>query len=212
VGMRVFAIGNPFGLERTLTTGIVSSLNRTLRSENNRLIRGVIQTDAAINPGNSGGPLLNRQGEMIGMTTAIIGRAGQSSGVGLATPANTAKRVVDELIRNGRIIRGDSGIVSVFRTDRGLLISRLDPSGPAAKAGLRGPQVRTVQRGGGLYRYLDRSKADLIVAIDGVTVKDADDLIAVVENKRPGEKVVFRIIRDGKTLDVSVRLTESNGD
>src|SRR5262249_48783643 len=107
VGMRVYAIGNPFGLDRTMTTGIVSSLNRSLRTENRRLVKGVIQTDAAINPGNSGGPLLNRQGHMIGITTAILSRVGQSSGIGMAIPANTAKRVVEELLRSGHISRGD---------------------------------------------------------------------------------------------------------
>src|SRR5947199_272234 len=127
VGMRVVAIGNPFGLERTLTTGIVSSLNRSMRSEFNdraRLIRGIIQTDAAINPGNSGGPLLNRRGEMVGITAAIISRAGQSSGVGMAVPANTARRVVAELIEHGRVIRPDCGILSVYQLDDGLLVGR----------------------------------------------------------------------------------------
>lgn len=209
VGMRVYAIGNPFGLDRTLTTGIVSSLNRSLQTENRRQIKGVIQTDAAINPGNSGGPLLNRQGHMIGITTAIIGRANQSSGIGLAIPANTAKHVVEELIRYGRISHGDSGIESVFKTDRGLLISRLEPNGPAAKAGLRGPQVRTIQRRDGTYRYLDRSKADLIIAIDGQPVKDVMDLLEPIENKKPGDKVVFTLVRDGKQMDVTVELAES---
>src|ERR671934_120309 len=138
VGMRVFAIGNPFGLERTLTTGVVSSLNRSLRTENNRVIRGVIQTDAAINPGNSGGPLLNRRGELVGITTAMVGRASQNSGVGLAIPSNAARRIVDELVRYGRVIRPDCGIFSVYELEKGLLIARLVPDGPAERAGLRG--------------------------------------------------------------------------
>jgi S1-C subfamily serine protease len=209
VGMQVYAIGNPFGLDRTLTTGVVSSLNRSLRTENHREIKDVIQTDAAINPGNSGGPLLNHAGQMIGITTAIIGRANQNSGIGMAIPGNGAKRIVEELIRNGRIRHGDSGIVAVFQTDQGLLISRLDPDGPAAKAGLRGPQVRTIHRGGLAYRYLDRSKADLIVGVDGQSVKTVEDLLGPIESKRPGDKVVFQIIRDGKTRDVTVELTES---
>jgi S1-C subfamily serine protease len=208
VGMRVYAIGNPFGLDRTLTTGIVSSLNRSLRTENRRLIRGIIQTDAAINPGNSGGPLLNRHGHMIGITTAIISRAGQSSGIGMAVPSNTARRVVEELIRNGRISRGDSGIISVFQTDRGLLISRLEPDGPAARAGLRGPQVRILQRGGVNYRVLDRSKADLIIAVDGQEVRRVEEMQSIIESKKPGEKVTFRIVRDGRVFDVEVVLGE----
>jgi S1-C subfamily serine protease len=209
VGMRVHAIGNPFGLDRTLTTGIVSSLNRSLRTDNRRLIRGIIQTDAAINPGNSGGPLLDRNGALIGITTAIIGKAGQSSGIGLAIPSNTARRVVEELIRHGRVVRGDSGIVSVYQSDRGLLISRLEPDGPAAKAGLHGPQVRIVQRNGNSYRVLDRSKADLIVGVDGQPVTNLDDLLAAVDSKKPGEKVTFRIIREGETIEVPVVLAES---
>lgn len=164
VGMRVFALGNPFGLERTLTTGIVSSLNRSLRSENQRLIKGMIQTDAAINPGNSGGPLLNRRGELIGINTAIVSPAGQSSGIGLAIPANTARRVVEDILRFGRVIRPDIGLLGVFQRDEGLLVARLAPDGPAARAGLRGPEVKLLQRGGILFRSLDRSRADLIIA------------------------------------------------
>jgi S1-C subfamily serine protease len=210
VGMNVYAIGNPFGLDRTLTTGIVSSLNRSMRSENNRLIREVIQTDAAINPGNSGGPLLNRDGRMIGINTAIIGKSGQSAGIGLAIPSNSAHRVVEELIKNGRVVRGDSGILSVYQTDRGLLVGKLDPDGPAAHAGLRGPESRVVQRGGFAYRVPDRSKADLIVAVDGQKVKSLDDLLGQIESKKPGEKVTFRVIRDGKPVDVDVELAESS--
>ena len=209
VGLRVYALGNPFGLDRTLTTGIVSSLNRSMRSENNRLIRGVIQTDAAINPGNSGGPLLNSRGALIGINTAIIGRAGQSAGIGLAIPSNTARRVVDELIRNGRVIRPDTGILSVYQTDHGLLVSRLDPDGPAAKAGLRGPQVRTIRRGDANYRTLDRSKADLIVGVDGQDVKTLDDFLSIVEAKKPGETVTLRVLRDGKPVDITVTLADA---
>src|SRR5262245_23352653 len=209
VGMKVYAIGNPFGLDRTLTTGIVSSLNRSMRSENNRLIREVIQTDAAINPGNSGGPLINRAGLLIGINTAIIGKAGQSAGIGLAIPSNTARRVVEELIKHGRVVRGDSGILSVYQTDRGLLVGRLDPDGPAAHAGMRGPQPRTVQRGGFSYRVMDRASADLIVAVDGNEVKSVDDLLGLVESKKPGEKVVVRVIRDGKSMDLTLELAES---
>jgi S1-C subfamily serine protease len=209
VGMRVFAIGNPFGLERTLTTGIVSSLNRTLRSENNRIIRGIIQTDAAINPGNSGGPLLNRQGQMIGINTAIVSRAGQSSGVGLAIPSNTARRVVDELIRNGRIIRPDIGIITVYEMSGGLLVARLDPDGPVAKAGLRGPQEVIRRLGGFAYRSVDRSKADLIVAVDNKHIRSLDDLLSYVEGKKPGDTVTLQIIREGQRTDVPVTLDES---
>ena len=146
VGMRVFSIGNPFGLERTLTTGIVSSLNRSLLSENGRMIRGIIQTDAAINPGNSGGPLLDRRGDLIGITTAIISQSGQSSGVGLAVPSATAHRVVDELIQQGHVIRADCGIFSVYETDGGLRVGRMVKEGPAQRgiegAGSESPASR----------------------------------------------------------------------
>jgi S1-C subfamily serine protease len=209
VGLRVFAIGNPFGLERTLTTGIVSSLNRSLRSENNRMIRGIIQTDAAINPGNSGGPLLNRRGELVGITTAIVGRAGQSSGVGLAIPANPARRIVDELIRFGRVIRPDCGIFSVYELEKGLLIGRLVPDGPADRAGLRGPQIGVARRGGYEYRWVDRSKADLVIAVDGRHVNTLDDLLSYVESKKVGEHVVMTILREGKKLDVDVELEQA---
>jgi S1-C subfamily serine protease len=206
VGMRVYAIGNPFGLERTLTTGIVSSLNRTLRSENHRMIRGIIQTDAAINPGNSGGPLLDKHGALVGITTAIVSRSGSSAGVGLAIPATAARRVVEELIKNGKIIRPDCGITSVFETDKGLLVGVLTPDGPAKKAGLRGPEERVIQRGVFTYRVLDRSKADLIVAVDARPVKTLDDLLSYVESKKAGERVVLRVIREGEKIDVSVTL------
>jgi S1-C subfamily serine protease len=209
VGMHVFALGNPFGLERTLTTGIISSLNRSLRSENNRMIRGIIQTDAAINPGNSGGPLLNRRGEMIGITTAIVGRAGQSSGVGLAIPANTARRVVEELIRFGKVIRADCGIFAVYELDRGLLIARLAPDGPAEKAGLRGPQRVVIRRNGVIYQGWDRSKADLVLAVDGKPVRSLEELLTEVEKHSPGEKAVFTLLREGEKMEVEVELEQA---
>ncbi|HPP52194.1 MAG TPA: trypsin-like peptidase domain-containing protein, partial [Thermoguttaceae bacterium] len=142
VGQRVYAIGNPFGFERTLSTGIISSLNRTLPSRSQaRTIKNVIQIDAAINPGNSGGPLLNTQGRMIGMNTAIASRTGESAGVGFAIPVNTIARVVPQLIENGRVRRPDVGILRVYQTERGLLVAALAPGGAAEKAGIRGPQV-----------------------------------------------------------------------
>lgn len=212
VGMRVFALGNPFGLERTLTTGIVSSLNRTLRTENQRVIRGVIQTDAAINPGNSGGPLLNRRGELIGITTAIISKAGQSSGVGLAIPSNVARRVTEELIRHGRVIRGDIGISSVLPLEEGLLITRLVPEGPAEKAGLRGPEVKVVEQGGFLFRSVDRSKADVILGVNGRPVRDVDEFLTLVESNRPGSRVQINVLREGQTANIDVVLGGWQGE
>src|SRR5262249_11258931 len=162
------------------------------------LVRGVIQTDAAINPGNSGGPLLNRRGELIGITTAIVGRANQSSGIGLAVPANTARRVVEELLKVGRLIRPETGILTVFQTTLGLRVGRMTEDGPAERAGLRGPEVKIIQRGGSAYRTADRSKADLIVGVEGQRVNTLDDLLTVVETKKPGEEVSLQIVREGE--------------
>lgn len=209
VGVRVYALGNPFGMERTMTAGMVSSLGRTLQTDNGRLIRGVIQTDAAINPGNSGGPLLNRRGELVGITTAIVGRAGQSSGVGLAVPSNTARRVVEELVRYGRVVRPDCGIEAAVRTDQGLLIARLLEGGAAEKAGLRGPELKTVRRGGFVFLAVDRSKADVITAVDGQHVNTVDELLTAVEAHKPSETAVFSILREGKPKELHVLLLES---
>jgi len=209
VGVRVYALGNPFGMERTMTAGMVSSLGRTLQTDNGRLIRGVIQTDAAINPGNSGGPLLNRRGELVGITTAIVGRAGQSSGVGLAVPSNTARRVVEELVRYGRVVRPDCGIEAAVRTDHGLLVARLSEGGAAEKAGLRGPEIKTMRRGGFIFSAVDRSKADVITAVDGQQVRTVDELLTAVEAHRPSETAVFSILRDGRPMELSVFLLES---
>ncbi|HMO36781.1 MAG TPA: trypsin-like peptidase domain-containing protein [Gemmatales bacterium] len=206
VGMRVFALGNPFGLERTLTVGIVSSLNRTLKTDTRRTIRGIIQTDAVINPGNSGGPLLNRKGEIIGINTAIVTRSGQSAGIGLAVPSNTAQRIVADLINYGRVQRADIGIHAVWETDRGLLIALLNPNGAAAEAGLRGPQEITERRNGIVYRGVDRSKADFILAVDGKRVKTLDELLSYIETKQAGEQVVLTIVREGKRVEVPITL------
>jgi S1-C subfamily serine protease len=208
VGMCVYAIGNPFGLERTLTTGIISSLNRSLRTENGRTIRGVIQTDAAINPGNSGGPLLNRRGELVGITTAIISRAGQYSGVGLAIPSGVARHIVAELVRFGRVIRPDCGILTVLELENGLLVAQLAPEGAAERAGLRGPEHVVLRRGGYEYHGLDRSKADIITAVDGKPVKTAEDLLTYIESKKPGDTVTMSVIRQDKKIDVPVALVE----
>jgi len=206
VGMRVYALGNPFGLERTLTLGIVSSLNRMLKTDKGRAIRGVIQTDAAINPGNSGGPLLNRKGEVIGINTAIVTRSGQSAGIGLAIPSNNAQKIVNDLIKFGKIQRADLGINAVFETDKGLLVAQLNPKGAAALAGLKGPQEWTERRNGMILRGINRMKADLIQTIDGKRVKTLDDLLTHVETKKAGERVVLGVMRDGEMIEVPVEL------
>jgi S1-C subfamily serine protease len=154
---------------------------------------------------------LNKHGEMIGITTAIVGRSGQSSGIGLAIPANTARRVVDELVRFGRVIRPDSGIATVYETERGLVIARLTPEGPAERAGLRGPQKVSIRRGALIFRGEDRSKADVIIAVDGKRVRTLDDMLTEVEKKKPGDKVTFTILREGERMEVDVELEASKG-
>jgi S1-C subfamily serine protease len=211
VGQRVFAIGNPFGLERTLTTGIISSLNRSLPSRRSgRSIKSIIQIDAAINPGNSGGPLLDSHSRMIGINTAIASKTGESAGVGFAIPINTIARVVPQLITSGRVRRPDVGIQRVYQTEHGLLIATLTPGGAAERAGLRGPKVVRQQKRQGpfVYEYstVDRSAADLITAVDGKPVKTGDDFLDAIESKRPGEQVVMTVVRGSQRRQVPVQL------
>ena len=216
VGQRVFAIGNPFGLERTLTTGIISSLNRSLPTRSGRTIKSIIQTDAAINPGNSGGPLLDSGSHLIGMTTAIASHTGQSSGVGFAIPVGTLSRLVPQLIEHGRVVRPDAGITRVYQTERGLLVAALAPDGAAERAGIRAFRIVRERRRQGPFvaefERVDRSAADLIVGIDGQGIETVDDFLTVIESKSPGERVLIAVERQGHRLDVPVVLeTEQAG-
>lgn len=210
VGQRVFAIGNPFGLERTLTTGIISSLNRTLPARNHRTIKSIIQIDAAINPGNSGGPLLDSHGRLIGMNTAIASPTGQSAGVGFAIPVDNIARIVPQLIERGRVIRPDAGITRVLQTEQGLLIATMTPGGPAEKAGLQGFRIVKTRKRQGPFTYesqtIDRNTADLIVAVDGEKILTANDFLSLVEAKQPGQDVVLTVIRGGREMKVTLRL------
>jgi len=209
VGQRVFAIGNPFGLERTLTTGIISSLDRSLPGRRGRRsLKSIIQIDAAINPGNSGGPLLDSHGRMIGINTAIASKTGESAGVGFAIPINTIARVVPQLVQNGRVRRPDSGIARVLQTDRGLLIATLVPGGPAERAGLQGPRIVKKRQGpfNSEFTTIDRAAADLIVAVDGRPIKTADDFLEAIETKQPGDVVAVTVIRAGQPTQVPLRL------
>lgn len=206
VGMRVFAIGNPFGLERTLTTGIISSLNRSLQIHENRTVKSIIQIDAAINPGNSGGPLLDSHSRLIGMNTAIATKTGQSAGVGFAIPIGLIARIVPQLIDKGHVVRPEVGIAKVFETEHGLLILKLIPGGPAERAGLQGPQVVTRRRGPFVVESVDRAAADLVVAVDGKKVTNADDFLGIIEAKEPGNQVGLTIVRKGKEMQVQVVL------
>jgi S1-C subfamily serine protease len=210
VGQKVLAVGNPFGLERTLTTGIISSLDRSMRAKDGHLIKGIIQTDAAINPGNSGGPLLNTRGEVIGITTAIISQVGQSAGIGFAVPINAIKRILTPLIERGRVIRAEFGVKRVLVTDKGLLILDLVEGGPADRAGLKAVQVRGRRSGSYVRPWLDTASADLIVAIDGKPVRSMDDLLGEVEAHAPGDTVTVTVIRKGQQHKVRVALGESS--
>ncbi len=206
VGMRVFAIGNPFGLERTLTTGIISSLNRSLQIHENRTVKSIIQIDAAINPGNSGGPLLDSHSRLIGMNTAIATKTGQSSGVGFAIPVGLIARIVPQLIEKGHIVRPEVGIAKVFETEHGLLIEKLIPGGPAERAGLQGPRYVKRRRGPFVVESVDRAAADQVVAVDGKKVTNADDFLGIIEAKEPGNQVALTIVRKGKEMQVQVVL------
>jgi S1-C subfamily serine protease len=209
VGQKVLAIGNPFGLERTLTTGIVSALDRSLRAKNRRMIKGVIQTDAAVNPGNSGGPLLNSRGEVIGMNTAILSQVGQSAGISFAVPINTIQRILKPLIEHGRVIRADLGITRVYSTSEGLLVLGLAEGGAAERAGILPIRARVVRYGSVRVPRLDPETADLIIAIDGRRVHNVDELLTEVETHTPGEIVTVTVLRDGRAKDIPVTLGQS---
>jgi S1-C subfamily serine protease len=211
VGQKIFAIGNPFGLERTFTGGLISSLNRTIPgSHPARPIKGIIQIDAAINPGNSGGLLLDTQGRMIGINTAIASRSGGSNGVGFAIPSNTVSRIAPQLIKNGAIKRGEIGIDTGREIDqsdiKGLMVIKLIKDGAADKAGLRGASV-IIERYGIYERMkIDYSTADIILSIDGNKIEQADDLTAIIDEHKPGDTVVLEVLRKNKRVNVSVKL------
>jgi S1-C subfamily serine protease len=210
VGQKVLAIGNPFGLDRTLTTGVISGLQRPIRARNNRLIEGAIQTDASINPGNSGGPLLDSHGRMIGINSQILSPSGSSAGVGFAVPVSIAKRVVPQILQNGRVRRPKLGIstrdVMSLRNqidlpvEDGVLIYQVARGGGAAAAGLRG--VQQTEMG-------DVELGDIIVGIDNDKVSNSDDLFRVLDKHQIGDTVQVHIWRDGRRMSVPVRLMES---
>jgi len=208
VGQKVLAIGNPFRLDRTLTTGVISGLQRPIQARNGRIIEGAIQTDASINPGNSGGPLLDSQGRMIGINSQILSPDGGGSvGVGFAIPVNIAKRVVPQLIRDGRVVRPKLGIyprdVNELRgirlpVEEGVLILQVDPNGSAAAAGLRG--LSETEDG-------DINLGDIITGVDGVKVKDWNDLDNILDKHQFGDVVQVEVLRgDGRRATVPVRL------
>ena len=214
VGQKVLAIGNPFGLNGTLPTGIVSSLGRTLQPEDGRPLEDMIQTDAAINPGNSGGPLLDSHGSVIGINTAIFGPQG-NIGIGFAMPINRAKAMLDEYHSKGRIARpwlgvrtlyvsGDLAVMLELPEEGGLLIQSVERGSPADTAGLRGQRQVVVV---GNYRL--GVGGDLIVAIDGQPVDSSESLKKVLDRKRSGDALKLTIYRNGRTQQVAVRLGEA---
>ena len=206
VGQKVLALGNPFGLERTLTTGIVSSLDRSLEAKNGRMIRGVIQTDASINPGNSGGPLLNTRGQVIGMTTAIYSKVGQSAGIGFAVPISTIHRVLRPLIEQGYVERATLGIARVYSLEQGLLVLGVEPEGPADLAGIRSLRVRYVREGPFVRARIDPDSGDIIQEINGVPVLTVSEMLTEVEAHQPGETISVTIQRNGEVEKVPVQL------
>ncbi len=210
VGQKIFAIGNPFGLERTMTIGIISSLERTLRSKTGRLIKSIIQIDAALNQGNSGGPLLDSEGMLVGMNTAIATLTGENTGVGFAVPANTIRRVIPQLIQFGEVRRATLGIDLFWKTDQGIGVARTQENGPAYNAGILGLKIerRVVRSGGQLYETIqaDKASADRILAINGMGVSSTDELQDVLDEFKPGQQVNVTVLRQGRTLEIPVRL------
>ncbi|GAB4249986.1 MAG: trypsin-like peptidase domain-containing protein [Saprospiraceae bacterium] len=204
VGQSVFAIGNPFGLDQTLTTGVISALGREIKAADGTPIRGVIQTDAAINPGNSGGPLLNSSGSLIGVNTAIYSPSGASAGIGFSIPVDEVRWVVPELIKNGKIIRPSLGIDYASQTTarrlgvkKGLLLTDIEKGGPAEKAGLT-PTYRD--------RYGRIIIGDILLAIDGEPVDDRGDLLLILEKHKPGDRVKVQVLRNDQVKEVEVEL------
>lgn len=206
VGQAVYAIGNPFGLDQTLTTGIVSALNREIESVTRRTIRGAIQTDAAINPGNSGGPLLDSAGRLIGVNTAIYSPSGASAGIGFSIPVDEVNRIVPRLVRDGRFVRPALGVAYATQQfnralglPRGVAIVRVQPGSPAAKAGLRA--FTRGERG--------VNAGDVITAIDGEAVASPDDVLNLLEQRQSGDRVELTLWRGGSTRRERVTLVAS---
>ena len=217
VGQRVIAIGNPFGLERTMTTGIVSGLGRPIQNSNNRIIRDMVQTDAAINPGNSGGPLLDTSGKMIGINTMIQSSSGSSAGVGFAVPSTTAIRVVADLIKYGKVHRGtlDATVIQMSRRiaqyagldiATGVLVSEVTRGGNAESAGLKGGTEAAYY---GSRRDIIYIGGDVITQIDNIAVTSLADYYSALESKRAGDVVTVIVRRNRKDVTLKIKLVES---
>ena len=218
VGQKVLAIGNPFGFQSTLTTGVVSALGRTVQTSQSTFIDEAIQTDAAINRGNSGGPLINSHGEVIGINSAIYTPSGTTAGIGFAIPVNTAKRIAHDLMTEGRVRQAFLGAQTLsvggwlaealdLPVQEGLLIEEVTKGGPAAAAGLHGGDRAAMA---GMQRIV--IGGDVIVAIDGEKIASQSDMNLVLNRKRPGDTVSVSVYRGGKKMDVPVKLGERSGN
>ncbi|MBI5843284.1 MAG: trypsin-like peptidase domain-containing protein [Deltaproteobacteria bacterium] len=217
VGQKVLAIGNPFGLGMTLTTGIISSLGRSMHEGGGIETDDLIQTDAAINPGNSGGPLLDSSGKLIGINTAIISPSGGSVGIGFAVPVDAAKRIIPEIIAKGRVRYPYIGL-KVFPlvpglpefldipVDSGVLVIEIAPKGPAAKGGIKGPD-RKVRIGNAMLPV----GGDVITAINGRPIPGTDSFVRELRKFRPGDRVILKVFRDGRYRNVTITLGERTG-
>ncbi len=221
VGQKVLAIGNPFGLERTLTRGIVSGLGRPVQQDSKTIIRDMIQTDASINPGNSGGPLLNSRGELIGVNTMIYSPSGGSVGVGFAVPVSTAKRVVPDLIKFGMVKRGwiDAEYVQLFPAlieymkeqgspvpiDKGLLVSTVRRGTNADRAGLKGG-TKAVR----YYQSVFNVGGDILVNVDGMPISSIADLYSALEDNKPGDSITIQFYRGSKLMSATISLSDRN--
>lgn len=216
VGQKVIAIGNPFALERTMTTGIISGLGRPIQESTNVIIRNMIQTDAAINPGNSGGPLLDTNGKMVGINTVIISNSGNSAGVGFAVPVSTARRVVDDLIKYRKVNRGVLKIAPVQMTSSiaryagisinyGILVSEVEQGSSTEQSGILGgtQQVQYGSRFNPTTIYLG---GDIITGIDNITIRTYADYTSALESKRPGDTVTVTVFREGEFKKIKVKL------
>ena len=222
VGQKVIAIGNPFALERTMTTGIVSGLGRPIQESENVIIRNMIQTDAAINPGNSGGPLLDTSGRMIGINTIIISNSGSSSGVGFAVPVKTARRVVNDLLKYGKVRRGTIKISPVQMTSSiaqyanlplnyGILVSKVEKGSNAEKCGLKGG-TKAVQYGSRFNSTTIYLGGDIITEIDGIEIRTYADYTSALEAKRPNDEVSVKVFRDGQIVRLKIVLDGADVD
>ena len=216
VGQKVIAIGNPFGLERTMTTGIISGLGRPIQESSSVIIRNMIQTDAAINPGNSGGPLLDSQGRMIGINTIIYSNSGSSSGVGFAVPVSTARRVVNDLLQYGKVNRGimrlslvqNSGRIANYagyRISTGMIVSQVAQGSLAESGGIKGG-TNAVRYGSTRNSQTIYLGGDIITGIDDIQVSTLADYYSALEDKKPGDVVNVSVYRNGRTQTLRITL------